>query len=210
MRKIEKIAAPQLLAENAQQWTADYIADPESSTKKFRYRNKEIKDRLREETENKCVYCESKVGHNTPGDVEHKVPTSESPDLHFSWANLTIACTECNRRKGGYFDLDCPFLDPYTDEVEDRLIHHGPIVGWAIGDGPAENTVRVLQLHDNSRTYLIARKVEKIVELNEVLERRNAATDPVLQSLLDVRLLEMQDRSSEFSAMVQTICQSIG
>lgn len=210
MRKIEKIAAPQLLAENAQQWTADYIADPESSTKKFRYRNKEIKDRLREEAENKCVYCESKVGHNTPGDVEHKVPTSESPDLHFSWANLTIACTECNRRKGGYFDLDCPFLDPYTDEVEDRLIHHGPIVGWAIGDGPAENTVRVLQLHDNSRTYLIARKVEKIVELNEVLERRNAATDPVLQSLLDVRLLEMQDRSSEFSAMVQTICQSIG
>src|SRR5687767_14822167 len=99
MRKVSKHAEPDVLQTNHQEWTDAYLADPGNATKKYRYRHPEIKSALKEETADKCVYCESKIGHNTPGDVEHMTPSSVQPQHHFAWSNLTIACTECNRRK---------------------------------------------------------------------------------------------------------------
>src|SRR5687768_6014392 len=110
MRKLEKLPIPELLAANGTQWLEEYIKDPSSATTRYRYRAREIKDALREETGWKCVYCESKIGHNTPGDVEHKVPSRKNPALHFDWYNLTVACTECNRRKNDYFEKEIGFL----------------------------------------------------------------------------------------------------
>lgn len=90
MRRITKSAIPQVLADNAAIWLTEYLADRESATKKFRYRHSEIKKALRSESGWKCVYCESKVGHNTPGDIEHKVPSSkpEGEHLHFFGGGL--------------------------------------------------------------------------------------------------------------------------
>ena len=90
---------------------------------------------LKEETGFKCVYCESKIGHNTPGDIEHKIPSSKDEDQHFAWNNLTIACTECNRRKNDYYVIGNEFLDPYSDDVENVLEHHGPLVYWKNSEG---------------------------------------------------------------------------
>src|SRR4051794_22793171 len=123
MRRVSKLPAPAILAENAATWLAEFCEDPNSGARRYRYRAPEIKAVLREETASKCVYCESKIGHNCPGDVEHKVPSSRCRDLHFEWSNLTIACTECNRRKNAYYDPILPFLDPYEDPVEDLLLH---------------------------------------------------------------------------------------
>jgi hypothetical protein len=82
----------------------------------------------------------------TPGDIEHKVPSSKNRRLHFVWSNLTVACTECNRRKLDYYEIGAEFLDPYSDPVEDCLIHLGPIVYLAPGHQRAEITVRTLSL----------------------------------------------------------------
>jgi hypothetical protein len=160
MRSISKGPIPPLLAANAVQWLTDYQSSPASKTKKFRYRAAEIKDALRQETGEKCVYCESKIGHNTPGDVEHKVPSSKKPSLHFEWDNLTLACSECNRRKNDYYDPNIAFLDSYSDPVEEMLVHLGPLVYWRPGNERAELTVRALELDSMARRQLFQQKCD--------------------------------------------------
>lgn len=208
MRNLEKMAEPAVLAEHGPAWLADYIADKGNATKRNRYRDAAIKTALRTETGDKCIYCESKLGHNTPGDIEHKIPTSHREDLHFSWANLTLACTECNRRKGAYYDESCPFLDPYEDDVESWLIHHGPVVYWQAGNARAETSVKILELNSPERRNLIARKIEKIEEVANLLERYQAEPTSMLKTLLKKQLLEMQSKFAEYSAMVKAILEA--
>jgi len=205
MRKLQKVAEPAVLAANAANWLVEFLADKDNATKKYRYRHADIKSALRDEAGNKCIYCESKVGHNTPGDVEHKIPSSHKEDLHFSWGNLTLACTECNRRKNAYFDEACPFLDPYMDDVEAWLVHYGPIVSWQLGNARAEVSIRTLELNSNARVQLIARKVEKIEEVMNLLERYQGAAQALQKALLKKQLLAMQDKQAEYSAMVQAV-----
>ena len=202
MRAVQKLPKPDVLAQNEHQWLEDFMADRQNATKRNRYRHQEIKATLRQETFRKCVYCESKLGHNTPGDVEHKIPTSKVPQLHFTWENLTLACTECNRRKNNYYEESEGFLDPYVDDVLQILDHHGPVVTWRAGDVRGEVFVGTLELCSESRAPLIARKIEKINQLTHVLERYLAATDELMKGLLGRQIRDMASPSSEFSAMV--------
>jgi len=210
MRKLNKGEIPAVLAENVEWWTEEFVADPENHTKRYRYRHPEIKAALLKETAGKCVYCESKVGHNTPGDTEHKIPSSEDNTLHFSWTNLTIACSECNRRKNDYFRPSMPFLDPYVDDVESVLVHLGPIVGWKPGYQRAEITIRTLELHSGARRELISRKIERLEELSELLERlASSSCDELMGLLLTKRLEEMKSPDAEYSGMVMAACAAV-
>jgi hypothetical protein len=207
MRKLDKHPIPALLAAQAAQWLADYLEDTSSNTRKYRYRAEEIKAALRDETGWKCVYCESKIGHNTPGDVEHKVPSSKQPTLHFSWENLTIACTECNRRKNDYYEQDAAFLDPYTDPVEEMLIHLGPLVFWRPGDERAEATVRTLALDTMERRQLFQQKLDLLEKARNLLDLVTKASSP-LRALREDELRRMQDRRSEYSATVRSYIET--
>lgn len=209
LRNLVKTEEPPILQQNKDTWTAAYIEDSTNPTKKYRYRHPDIKSALVEETSSKCVYCESKIGHNTPGDVEHKIPSSEDRTKHFEWENLTIACTECNRRKNRYYSPDVPFLDPYNNDVELSLVHHGPIVCWRNGDVSAETTVRILELHNSERRSLIDQKISKIAQMNAILERMNNAP-PLLRSLLEVQLDELRAKDSEYSGMIISIGNTYG
>ncbi|WP_179874392.1 HNH endonuclease [Bacillus sp. AFS002410] len=131
MIKLEKKEKPDKLRENAEQWTKDYLAHflkkdniynriqglkiPKSI--EGRYGHQTIKKVLLEETEEKCAYCESKILHNSPGDIEHIYPKRTRPDLAFEWTNLTLACSKCNTSgKGGYYDPALPLINPYVDD----------------------------------------------------------------------------------------------
>lgn len=210
MRCITKLATPTVLIEKAVKWSNEYKADQASSTKKYRYRHAEIKTVLKEETGFKCIYCESKIGHNTPGDIEHKIPSSKNIEYHFVWENLTIACTECNRRKNDYYESGEEFIDPYLDNVEAMLNHHGPIVTWSTGEKRAEISVRMLDLNSHRRTPLIIRKIEKIEELINLIERHHQEEDLILKSLLHRQIQEMCNLMSEYSGMVLSIVRSKG
>jgi 5-methylcytosine-specific restriction endonuclease McrA len=209
MRRITKAEIPAVLAQKQAEWTQEYIAEPGNGTKKYRYRHGDIKSALVHETASKCVYCESKIGHNTPGDVEHNVPSSADRTLHFAWANLTIACTECNRRKLDYFDALKPFLDPYHDDVEGRLVHLGPVVCWHPGDDTAEITVKTLELNETTRKELISRKVETIDKLNNVVARLSNG-DPLIQELMKLQVSKMKSPHAEFSGMIRSVCNAYG
>ena len=177
---------------------------------KYRYRHPEIKTTLKEETGWKCVYCESKIGHNTPGDIEHKIPSSKVEHLHFTWENLTIACTECNRRKNDYYEEGEEFLDPYNDDVENEIQHYGPVLGWNNGNERAEITVKTLELDTTIRFSLISRKIEKIEELNNVIERYVKEESTAIKALMKQKIKRMIDKKSEYSAMIKSIIERKG
>ena len=205
MRNLVNIEEPEILATNKVNWQAEYEADPTSDTKKYRYRKRPIKTQAKAETSSKCAYCESKIGHNTPGDIEHKVPTSVDITRHFDWTNLTIACTECNRRKNDYFSTVKPFLDPYNEDVESQIVHHGPIVSWAPNTPHAEISIKTLELHNRKRVDLILRKIEKIGELDERLERHAKETDLILKEIVWKEIEEMGNAENEYSGMINQV-----
>lgn len=209
MRNLTKLGEPEVLALNHECWLIEYKADKESSTKKYRYRHRDIKEALKAETGYKCVYCESKIGHNTPGDIEHKIPSSKDEEQHFIWSNLTIACTECNRRKNDYYEVGNEFLDPYSDDVEASLEHHGPLVFWKSANTRAETTIRILELNGNNRQQLVERKINKLEEFSNLIERFLVQTG-ALKMLLWKQIQEMTGLGSEYSAMLDEVIQKKG
>lgn len=208
MRRLKKLQCPSVLADNQEDWLQKYLQN-KNDTNRNRYRNSDIKEQLKAETGHKCIYCESKIGHNTPGDIEHKKPSSKVIDLHFEWENLTIACTECNRRKNDYFDDKICFLDPYNDDVESMIEHHGPLVTWVSGNRQAEISIRILELNTEKRLALILRKVEKLNEFVGLLERWHQE-EGLLKDLLWKDIEDRVDRFSEFSGMLLSVLKSKG
>lgn len=203
MRNIPKNDAPEVLVQKCQVWHDEYHSNP-SEHNRTKYRHPAIKSALMEETRGKCAYCESKVGHNCPGDVEHKIPVVHRQDLLFAWENMTIACTECNRRKSNYFDPQCMFLDPNSDDVESKLQHVGPLVFSRPGHVRAEVTIRLLELdRPDARRHLIGRKFDKLEEIRNLVERIATESNNVVKQFLLRELDERCSASGEFSAMVK-------
>lgn len=209
LRNLNKLNEPEILSQNHESWLNEYKADKTNSTKRYRYRHPDIKSALKTETGYKCVYCESKIGHNTPGDIEHKVPSSKDEEQHFIWSNLTIACTECNRRKNNYYEAGNEFLDPYSDDVEALLEHHGPLVFWKSANTRSETTIRILELNGYNRQQLIERKINKIEEFSNLIERFLSQTG-ALKMLLWKQIQEMINLQSEYSAMLQEVVDKKG
>jgi len=207
MRRLSKLAEPELLRENKELWKQK-VAEVGSEYYRTKYREPVIKEVLVNETSNKCVYCESKIGHNSPGDVEHKIPVSVKEEYRFEWGNLTIACTECNRRKNDYYDEEKPFIDPYVDDVENILIHLGPLVMHKAGEETAEISLRVLELsYIEKRKDLIARKIEKLKSVINLMDKIKKVTNEHLKKMLISDLHEMGNVGSEYSAMVRTVIE---
>jgi uncharacterized protein (TIGR02646 family) len=209
VRCLEKLSCPSVLIDNQQNWLEKYLQDKNNHTNKFRYRHPDIKEQLKAETGWKCIYCESKIGRNTPGDIEHKDPSSKAIELHFDWRNLTIACTECNRRKNDYFDDAISFLDPYNDDVEGMIEHLGPLVTWVSGNRQAEISIKILELNTHKRLPLILRKVEKMNEFFSLLERWYQE-EGLLKDLLWKDIEDRVDRFEEFSGMLLSVLKAKG
>lgn len=210
MRSIKKGQEPNVLSANKDTWLQAYIDDKKNGTKKYRYRHADIKEALKSETNAKCVYCESSIGQNTPGDIEHIIPSSKNENLHFTWSNLTIACTECNRRKNDYYIEGEEFLNPYVEEVEQLLVHMGPIVSWEANNSRAEISVRTLELNSYQRKELIANKIVSIGDFDNLLERYSSETNPTLKRLLWKQIEVKISKPSEYSAMLKSVLEAKG
>jgi hypothetical protein len=209
MRNIPKLGVPEVLVQKRDEWDAAVRSNP-SEYNKTRYRHADIKSRLVDETGGKCVYCESKIGHNCPGDIEHKAPKSKRLDLIFDWGNLTIACNECNRRKLEYYDDACMFLDPNTDDVESMVTHVGPFVFHLPGETRSELTVRLLELDRfDGRSALVARKLESLENVRNLVDRIATASHPLLKQILSEDLEARCERSAEYSGMVKAYVEAL-
>ncbi len=106
------------------------------------YGHPDIKAQLKLAQHGKCCFCEAKVAHICPGDVEHFRPKRgyvqdedqglQQPGyywLSYSWENLLFCCEQCNRRdKGNLFPLLTPESRAETSAhdlaVEDPVFIH--------------------------------------------------------------------------------------
>lgn len=197
MIELTKKNKPQLLIDNGDAWTEDlmkefYQTNAINKTKQNRYSRPEIKAVLIEETKGKCAYCESKVTHIYPGDIEHIIPKSKFPRLTFTWNNLTFGCYWCNNKKRNFLDRANMLLNPYKDNTNEHIRAFGPIICHINSSQRGEVTWRLLELN---RPELRDKRQEKIEELQVLIDKYNLTANPTLKGLIEIEILDFIERT---------------
>ncbi len=207
MIAIQKCPAPPGLVrageEHARELCAAYDAAPElylSGKQKMEVRKgiyKSVRAELNACHRGKCCYCEVRFDDRKPQaypEVEHWRPQSNYYWLAYSWDNLLLSCSFCNRTKGDQFPLADPAMratyhgmriDDETPEIlkpdgDEELRKHIKFVGdRPEGRTPhGHRTVEVLELdspiHAGRRDYLaeLAKKRKLCIDLMGVDDAR--------------------------------------
>lgn len=151
MIKLKKGDKPQVLIDNADYWTTELVKAYENGgkptdTQATRYRAEEIKLAIINETHGKCAYCETKVIHSQPGDIEHIFPKSLDRKKTFEWDNLTLACRTCNTNKSNKDPYLNHIIDPYKADPIEHLTFLGPFI-YSKGTNRGTSTRTLLELH---------------------------------------------------------------
>lgn len=200
MIKLEKAEKPEVLDAKAAEWTAQIQAalaagEKLSSSLKAKYNHATVKEAIVAETHGKCAYCESKVRHVAPGDIEHIVPKSIQPALWFEWSNLTLACPVCNTNKSDHEG----FVDPHEDDPSE----HFWFAGTAIFPRPeSEKAIRTETVLKLNRSELHDRRFDRLVSLERLLRLASKQEDPDLRALLQQDLVLNETKSDrEYAAM---------
>lgn len=200
MIELNKVTKPQSLIDNGDAWTKELMDDFYQNgvidkTKQSKYNKPDIKQALKNETKEKCAYCESKVTHIYPGDIEHIIPKSIYPRLTYTWSNLTLGCYWCNNKKRDFLDKACKLLNPYKDKTREHLRAFGPLIMHINSSKRGEITWRILELN---RTELRDKRQEKIEELQLLIDKYNSEHIKVLKDLIEVEIIDFIERT-EFS-----------
>ncbi len=205
MIKLTKGLEPEVLIRNKENWTHDLLAavraqDAErikAVTK--RYNHPEVKSALKEETHQKCAYCEAKVTDVAHGDIEHVTPKSLNREQTFEWRNLTFSCQICNQNKSAKEGI----IDPYIDEPNDHMFFAG-----AFAKGRSlEGSRTVLELKLN-RVALIESRNREIERYADQLEKIFLIPDERTKELFFLAMLEELDSGQpEFVATCRLILE---
>lgn len=208
MIKLLKNSKPQILKDNASQWTAEYLNclngnQNLTDTIAHRYNHPDIKRALESETCGKCVYCESKIKHIEFGDIEHILPKKKTcrPDLYVEWDNLTIACEICNRtNKKDYYDVQTPLVNPYVDDPEDFFLFIGTLI--SAKNNNARGFVTQITL-DLNRSDLVVRRNEKLHSIDRLFHTWSQEKSPSVKAVLLEELKRECAPDKEYSAFVK-------
>jgi 5-methylcytosine-specific restriction endonuclease McrA len=199
MISLNQGAQPQILVDNGEDWTAEYVNWNQNrvGTEPDRYRHPQIRSALEAETHAKCAYCEGLINDVAYTNIEHKLPKKKHPTLVCAWQNLTIACPRCNINKGEYDEPDCPLLDPYTDNVEYEVAFAGPLA-LPRGGPRAHVTISVLDLN---RTDLFLRRKPALEYLHRLLGLvERAANQPAALRALWLDIDAITAAAGEFAS----------
>jgi len=206
MIKISKLEEPEVLKNNKDSWTLQFLTLHSSGETipnglKNKYKHHQIKGKIMVETHNKCAYCESRIPHVSFGDIEHISPKSYRPDLIFEWSNLTYSCEQCNRtRKRDYYNPEDPLINPYEDDPRDHLTAHGPFISHRIGDRKGELTQKILELN---RTDLLAKRLEKIQTIEMLVDKWASEDNPEYKKILEQELWKEAGDDAEYAFIVR-------
>lgn len=206
MVKLTKLDKPQILSTNETQWTKELIDKINSGNKVpdsiyNKYNQKDIKDKLKEETHDKCMYCESIVNHVAHEHIEHFRPKAKNkyPELTYKWKNLGLACPKCNMNKSDEFDEQLPFVNPYKEDPSDFFIAVGNFIYSRPGNKKAHLTNKILELN---RPELIESRKERLKSIELMINNYVNEDNTILkQAILDEILIEIQpNRQYSFCA----------
>lgn len=201
MKKLVKLNKPAVLVANEARWTEAYkSAQSDELRKHEKWGHSDIKETLQRETDGKCAYCESSIGHISYPNVEHIIPKSRHRELAHVWSNLTSACTRCNVLKGNYYDEHDAVLNPYRDDVHAALVFHGDFVTSPLGQNRAEITINCLDLN---RPDLVVARVERLRAIQSLLARWHAAVDPARMIL--AQAIQLDSQRGQHTRAVQSL-----
>jgi uncharacterized protein (TIGR02646 family) len=208
MIKLIKSAKPEVLTNNAEEWTnvvLGKIASGEklTSTDDARYRHPKVKAALVAETHGKCAYCESKLKHIHHGDVEHIVPKSLDPAKRYEWNNLTLACEICNQNKSNRDPNVEHIIDPYITDPSEHLIFFGSFT-FSLGTNNGKNTEVLLDLN---RVGLLERRKSRLDQIMGIYETVLRVDLPIETRRIIYQNLLLNDTTagSEYSAMIRSV-----
>lgn len=212
MIKLTKSEEPEVLRNNAEEWTRillDKISKGEKPTaaEASRYRHPEVKAAIIEETHGKCAYCESKLRHIHHGDVEHIYPKSLDETQRFRWRNLTLACEICNQNKSNKDPETEHIIDPYEIDPEQHIIFIGPLA-FPKGTPQGQSTTLLLDLN---RIELVERRQEKLFQImasyNTVLQSN--LPDVTKKSIIENIKKNDASNTGAYTAMVRSLMQQM-
>lgn len=102
MIPIQRIAEPEVLEKNKEQWTAEYLARRETQSserpRSNRYAHRDIVFALEAMSNHKCFYCEQST-KAAKAQVDHYIEVAEKPELAYEWKNLYLSYPDCNKHK---------------------------------------------------------------------------------------------------------------
>jgi uncharacterized protein (TIGR02646 family) len=165
------------------------------------------KNALRKSTAGKCMYCESKIEHNSYAHVEHIKPKKKFLELEFSWDNLGFSCQVCNTNKGEKYDESTPFIDPYNENPEEYLLFLEFYVYPRRGSERGEYTKKELDLN---RANLIDRRKERFDNLLILIKAAGHTSSDSLRNQIIAELRKEAEKDKEYSAMVKSVLTAQG
>lgn len=205
---------PPSLSANATTWKTQLLAhiangeDVPAALAKA-YNQDDVKAALRSETNDKCIYCESKIAHVAPEHIEHIKPKAKDrfPELTFEWTNLGLACPQCNMNKGHKYDAALPFINPYEEEPSDHFYAAGPLVFSRIGNDRAKLTERIIELN---RAELIERRKERLDTLRLLFDSYSSESNPSMKNVLRAQIEEELANDKEYTFCARTFSSTSG
>ncbi len=204
MIKLHKLPLPGAVAEAIADRAARYAALREAGAEiplalASAYKSPEIKELLKEETSEKCAYCESKILHIDFGDVEHIKPKETFHELRYSYDNLTLACGVCNNKKRNFYNEETPLLNPYIDEPKDHLMAVGPMVLRMPGSDRGLITQKTLDLN---RPSLVERRTERLEAIATMADQLANTKSTAIRAVLLCAIREECSAENEYSFVV--------
>jgi len=174
---------------------------------KRNYKDPTNKEALRKSTAGKCMYCESKIEHDSYAHVEHIKPKKKFSELEFAWDNLGFSCQICNTNKGEKYDESTPFINPYNENPEDHIVFFEFYVYPRRGSKRGEYTIKELDLN---RGNLVDRRKERFYKLEILLKAAKHTPEDSLRNQIITILKTDADKDKEYSAMVKSVLLAQG
>lgn len=206
MIRLTKLPVPEAVAQrlaNRTQQYAELVAQGQEIPEAVAngYNHPDVKALLKQETSDKCAYCESKVPHVDYGDIEHMLSKLHRPDLRFDYQNLTYSCTVCNNKKRDYHDEQNPLINPYVDVPEDHLAAYGPMVMRLATSDRGLITQRRLDLN---RGELVERRKERLEQIGILMDQIARTTNAGIRAVLEEQIRQECEADKEYAFVVRS------
>jgi uncharacterized protein (TIGR02646 family) len=206
MIQVTRTKKPDVLVQNANNWTIEYLKAKEiyensktTENKKIfqniekRYNHNDVKTSLKEIFKKKCAFCESRITHVDYGQIEHFKPKSKYPNLCFEWNNFLLSCSICNGKlnKGDKFPLEDeggPFINPIDESPDDYLKFEFDEITKTFLIFPKNNraitTIKELGLNRDDLVENRTIELSKIIHTLDLVLDKNQ--DDVLEEFINV------------------------
>lgn len=116
-------------------------------------------------------------------------------------------CSECNRRKGDYFDENEPIINPFVEDPETLLLFAGAIVAERPGSRRGIVTIKTLDL---GRGELVERRTELLRQAQSLINTWAGMPAGPAREAVAEEIRAMGSDSSEYAAAARSYLKLTG